>query len=222
MGTAPHGLRQGDIVDHLVYATDDLARTVASLTEQLGVAPTPGGQHLGRGTRNELVALGRGAYLEIIGPDPDQRHHQGPMPFAIEQLEGERLVTWCARPTVPLDHVVRVIEAADGDPGEIADMWRARPDGEILRWRLTLTRLDHHLGPMPFLIDWLDSDHPTASLHQPVELSRLVLHSDDHRHLARLLAIMGGDEDTRVELEEGDPAIAAHLHTPSGEVVLRG
>ena len=210
------------IVDHLVYATDDLARTVTSLAEQLGVTPTPGGQHLGRGTRNELVALGGATYLEIIGPDPDQRHHEGPMPFGIDQLEGERLVTWCARPTVPLDHVVRVVAAADGEPGEIADMWRARPDGELLRWRLTLTRLDHHLGPMPFMIDWLDSEHPTASLDQPVGLRTLHLHSYDHRHLARLIAIMGGDEDARLELSEGDPAIEAVLDTPNGEVVLRG
>ncbi|MFN8020237.1 MAG: VOC family protein [Acidimicrobiales bacterium] len=210
------------IVDHLVYATDDLARTVASLTEQLGVIPTPGGQHLGRGTRNELVALGGATYLEIIGPDPEQRHHTGPMPFGIDQLEGERLVTWCARPTVPLDHVVRVVAAADGDPGEIADMWRARPDGQLLQWRLTLTRLDHHLGPMPFMIDWLDSEHPTASLDQPVVLRSLRLYSYDHRHLARLLAIMGGDDDTRLELEDGDPAIAAVLDTPNGEVVLAG
>lgn len=210
------------IVDHLVYATDDLARTVASLAEQLGVTPTPGGQHLGRGTRNELVALGGSTYLEIIGPDPDQRHHEGPMPFGIDQLEGERLVTWCARPTVPLDHVVRVVAAADGDPGEVVDMWRARPDGELLQWRLTLTRLDHHLGPMPFMIDWLESEHPTTSLDQPVALRSLHLHSYDHRHLARLIAIMGGDEDARLELSEGDPAIEAVLDTPNGEVVLRG
>jgi hypothetical protein len=170
------------IIDHLVYATDDLARTVATLTEQLAVEPTPGGQHLGRGTRNELVALGGGSYLEIIGPDPEQRHHDGPMPFGIDQLEGERLITWCARPTAPFDHVVRVVAAADGDPGEAADMWRARPDGQLLRWRLTLTRLDHHLGPMPFVIDWLDSEHPTESLDQPVTLRTLQLHSYDHRH----------------------------------------
>lgn len=210
------------IVDHLVYATDDLARTVASLTERLGVVPTPGGQHLGRGTRNELVALGGATYLEIIGPDREQRHHTGPMPFGIDQLEGERLVTWCARPTVPLDHVVRVIAAADGEPGEIADMWRARPDGELLRWRLTLTRLDHHLGPMPFMIDWLDSEHPTTTLRQPITLRSLHLHSYDHRHLARLIAIMGGDEDARLELSEGEPAIEALLDTPNGEVALRG
>lgn len=210
------------IIDHLVYATDDLARTVGTLTELLGVVPTPGGQHLGRGTRNELVSLGGGAYLEIIGPDPEQRHHDGPMPFGIDQLEGERLVTWCARPTVPFDHVVRVVAAADGDPGEVADMWRARPDGELLRWKLTLTRLDHHLGPMPFMIDWLDSEHPTESLEQPVVLRTLQLHSYDHRHLARLIAIMGGDDDQRLELIDGDPAIAAILDAPAGSVVLRG
>ncbi len=208
------------IIDHLVYATDDLARTVASLTERLGVVPTPGGRHLGRGTRNELVALGGGAYLEIIGPDLEQRHHEGPMPFAIEHLDGERLVSWCARPAGDLNHVVRVLAAADGEPGDVADMWRARPDGQLLSWRLTTPSVDHHLGPMPFLIDWLDSDHPTVTLRHPVELRSLVLHSPDHRHLARLLAILG--DDSRIELEAGEPSITAVLATPAGEVVLSG
>jgi len=208
------------IVDHLVYATDDIERSVAELTALLGVTPTPGGQHLGRGTRNELVSLGHGAYLEIVGPDPDQRHHEGPMPFGIDELTGERLVAWCARPEGELDHVVRVLSATDADPGPVSDMWRARPDGVLLSWRLTLPRLDHWIGPMPFLIDWLDSEHPTTSLDQPVVLRSLQLHSPEHHHLSRSIAILG--EDARVIVEQGEWNIAAILDTPNGEVVLRG
>jgi Glyoxalase-like domain len=208
------------IIDHLVYATDDLERTVTSLAALLGVAPTPGGQHLGRGTRNELVALGDGAYLEIVGPDRDQRHHEGPMPFDIHVLEGERLVAWCARPDSTLDHVVRVLAASDADPGPVSDMWRARPDGVLLSWRLTFPRLDHWIGPMPFLIDWLDSEHPTATLDQPVVLRSLHLHSPEANHLSRSVAIVG--EDQRISIDSGDPALIATLDTPNGEVVLRG
>ena len=35
-----------------------------------GGHPTPGGSHDGLGTANALLAIGNGAYLEIIGPTP--------------------------------------------------------------------------------------------------------------------------------------------------------
>jgi hypothetical protein len=208
------------IIDHLVYATDDLERTVASLTELLGVVPIAGGQHLGRGTRNELVGLGGSTYLEIVGPDLDQHHHEGPMPFGIDELVGEGLVAWCARPDSPLDHVVKVLAASDSDPGPIADMWRARPDGVLLSWRLTFPRLDHWIGPMPFLIDWLDSEHPSISLDHPISLRSLQLHSLESNHLSRSVAIVG--EDQRITIDKGDPSIAAVLDTPNGEITLGG
>jgi hypothetical protein len=47
-------------VDHLVYATPDLKLGIHKLEKLLGVRATPGGQHLGLGTRNALIALGLG------------------------------------------------------------------------------------------------------------------------------------------------------------------
>jgi hypothetical protein len=45
-------------IDHLVYATPDLASAVADIESRFGVAPTPGGAHLGLGTFNALLGLG--------------------------------------------------------------------------------------------------------------------------------------------------------------------
>lgn len=166
------------------------------------------------------MALGNGTYLEIVGPDRDQRHHEGPMPFDIHDLVGERLVAWCARPSTELDLVVRVLAASDSDPGPVSDMWRARPDGVLLAWRLTLPRLDHWIGPMPFLIDWLDSEHPSVSLDQPVTLRSLLLYSPESNHLSRSVAIVG--EDSRITIDKGESELIATLDAPTGEVILRG
>ena len=46
------------MIDHLVYASVNLADTVAELDSRFGVSLTPGGQHLGLGTRNYLADLG--------------------------------------------------------------------------------------------------------------------------------------------------------------------
>jgi len=79
------------LIDHLVYATPDLATTVGLLTDRLGTAPTPGGAHPGRGTRNALVGLGDGAYLEIIGPDLEQPAPLSARPFGIDTLSAPAL-----------------------------------------------------------------------------------------------------------------------------------
>ena len=81
-------------VDHLVFATSDLSSTVADHERRIGVRATPGGQHLGRGTRNALIALGPKCYLEIIGPDPEQGAVPAPRWFDVDTVTTPRLVAW--------------------------------------------------------------------------------------------------------------------------------
>ncbi len=84
-------------LDHLIYGTPDVTATVERLAGEWGVRPVLGGQHLGRGTLNALLALGDGAYLEIVGPDPEQPDPDGPRWLGIDDLTGERLLTWAAK-----------------------------------------------------------------------------------------------------------------------------
>ncbi len=64
----PSGYR----IDHFLWATPDLEAGVRRFQDLSGVAPVMGGSHMGQRTRNYLVSLGRGCYLEIIGPDLEQ------------------------------------------------------------------------------------------------------------------------------------------------------
>ncbi|WP_378741498.1 VOC family protein [Nocardia brasiliensis] len=162
--------------DHLVLATPDLAATVGVVTRALGVAPVAGGRHMGYGTRNFLLGLGDG-YLEIIGPDLGQPVPRLPRPFGINGLTAPRLATWAVRVT-DIDKVVTDARAAGYDPGDVADMSRATPEGRTLRWRLTWSRKDLHRGLIPFLIDWGETTHPSAGLPQATLRSLEAVHPD--------------------------------------------
>src|SRR4030095_14068409 len=84
-------------IDHLVYATPDLDLGATTIEKALGIQATPGGQHPGMGTRNALVALGPTSYLEIIGPDPDQRKPAGRRRFGVDGLKAPRVIGWVAK-----------------------------------------------------------------------------------------------------------------------------
>ncbi|KPI18436.1 Glyoxalase-like domain containing protein [Actinobacteria bacterium OK074] len=149
-------------LDHLVLATPDLAATVAEFTRRTGVTPAPGGVHVGFGTRNHLVGLGGTGYLEIVGPDPEQPEPQGPRPFGIDDLPSARTITWAISPP-DLDAAVAAALAGGHDPGPVQSMSRRRPDGTLLKWRLTQGSSTHPSGLVPFLIDWGTSPHPSTA-----------------------------------------------------------
>jgi hypothetical protein len=157
-------VRQGEHVltdlDHLVLAGPDLAGAVAWFAELTGVEPVPGGSHVGLGTANYLVGLGGRAYLEIIGPDPEQPEPARPRPFGIDDLAAPRIVTW-ALATADLDALITRARDAGYDPGPATAMSRRTPDGELLEWQLTAVRFDYGDGLVPFLIDWGATPHPT-------------------------------------------------------------
>jgi hypothetical protein len=180
------------MIDHLVYATLDLAGSVAELTAALRVVPMPGGAHPGRGTRNELVHLGGTTYLEIVGPDTSQPDPPGGRPFGIDDLRRPALVAWCVRPTDPLPTVSARAAEVGWDVGDIEAMSRSRTDGVLLSWRLTMPALGPNgTAALPFLIDWGTSPHPTTSLPTGPTLQHLTIEYPQPDTVHRCLAAVG-------------------------------
>ena len=183
-------------LDHLVLATPDLAATTAAVGAALGVLPSAGGVHVGMGTRNTLLALGDGRYLEIIGVDPDQPAPSGPRPFGIDGMRGPRLLTWAAR-TTDIDATVASARGAGYDPGPARAMQRATPQGAVLSWRLTMATVgaqpggEPSVGVIPFLIDWGTSSHPSLSCTQGARLVSLTCTSPDPASVATQLGALG-------------------------------
>ena len=205
------------MIDHLVLATPDVAATAAQVRADWGIEVVAGGSHTGRGTRNELTGLGGASYLEIVGPDDGQPDPPFPRPFGVDGLTAPALVAWCARPTRPLADVVAAIAALGVDVGEIAEMSRLRPDGVELKWQLTFPLLGPpHVGTLPFLIDWLDSPHPTESLPHEASLTFLHLTHPDADLLRAVLAEVGTSDV--VTVESGEAELHADIWTPRGVV----
>jgi len=203
------------MIDHLVVATPDVAGTAAAISTEWGFDLTPGGAHVGRGTRNELTGLGGASYLEVVGPDDGQPTPPHPRPFGVDDLDAPALVAWCARPTRPLPEVLGECRALGIDLGDAAPMSRARPDGVLLQWHLTMPLLGPpHAGTVPFLIDWLDSPHPAAGLPHHCELQRLQLIHPQADVLRAVLAVLGGSPF--VEVATGSPSLTASIRTPNG------
>ncbi|MFR0356335.1 VOC family protein [Streptomyces sediminimaris] len=202
-------------LDHLVLATPDLAATVAEFTRRTGVAPAPGGAHVGRGTRNFLVSLGGSSYLEIIGPDPEQSEPDGPRPFDVDAVAAARTVTWAISPP-DLDAAVATARARGYDPGDVRPMSRRRPDGTLLEWRLTDGDTQHPSGLVPFLIDWGRSVHPTATDLPVTPLLRLSATAPDPGGLRPLLAAVGAE----LAVAEGPVGLSFTVRTPRGPVTF--
>lgn len=208
--TVPDGL------DHLVYATPDLDRTVREIGDTFGVAPLPGGVHPAWGTRNALLPLGPDRYLEIIGPDPERPDGLHPTIFRLGDLRAARLVTWAARGR-DLPALVARAHAAGVAIGAAAPGSRRRADGTLLRWVLTDPLVVLADGLVPFFIDWGPSPHPGSVAPAQVRLLRLTAEHPQPQRVRQALKALG----LELEVTRGaDPALRATFESPRGVVAL--
>jgi Glyoxalase-like domain len=204
-------------VDHLVWGGRDLEQEIDRLQALTGVRATPGGRHIGQGTRNALIGLGPAMYLELIGPDPSQPPPAGPRWFGLDDLTTPRLITWAAK-AEDLEHRAQVARRAGLELGEVRSGQRQQSDGQLVSWRLTYPDMRQGDGLVPFLIDWGRSPHPAARAPGGVELVELRAEHPDPAVIGRLLRQLG----IELSVSRGPVrALIATLETPHGRVELR-
>lgn len=203
------------MIDHLVYAAPDLQAAVADVAERFGVRARIGGRHVGRGTRNALLALGPQTYLEIIAPDPEQPEPAVPRPFGLDSADRGRLVRWA----VACDDIDAAVAGARGhgyDPGDVVDGHRAEPAGTVLRWRMTSGEMADGLAP--FLISWGDTEHPARSAPRGLTLEAFRIEHPDPPSLLAALTALGANAEIK---PAAAAALVARLSGPNGSMVLR-
>ena len=179
-------------LDHLVYATRDLGSGIERIQDLLGVHAAHGGRHPQWGTRNAILSLGPGRYLEIIAPDPDTAPPPSGVLFGLDRMESDLLLTWVVR-CADLDAVATMMQDAGARPGAIMHGERKAPDGRLLQWSLTDPAALPADGAIPFLINWGTSPHPSGSAPPGGALDRLAIHCPDADAVTRVVDVLGID-----------------------------
>ena len=198
-------------LDHLVYGVPELEKAVSELKDRLGVEAVYGGQHDDWGTHNAIMSLGKGAYLEIIAPDPSQPEPVGERPFGLDRLCGSRLLTWAVRVSKIEDRVTQAREAGF-DPGRVSSMSRKLAGGGRLTWKLTPAQSLGD-GLVPFLIDWGSSSHPAIGAPSGCRLLGLRGEHPDPSSLQYPLRALG----VALQVSEAPSvALVATIRSPEG------
>lgn len=209
------------MLDHIVLATPDVQASVEEIAAATGIRPELGGHFKGRGVYNHLLALQDDAYLEIIGPDPDQAGHEGPLPFGMHEFEGRgaHVPHWCCKAGDQIEERVAASKAAGFDIGDVRPLGRVLPDGTRLDWHLTIREWPPLLGGLvPFLINWGESRHPSTTAVKGARLASWHGEHPDLDEVRRAHTVLGVDLELR---EAAEPALVAVIEGPSGSITLR-
>ncbi|MGV6846995.1 MAG: VOC family protein [Marinibacterium sp.] len=201
-------------LDHMAVAGETLREATEAVEAALGVKLQAGGRHAFFATRNCLLGLADGLYLEAIAVDPGAPAPTRPRWFDLDRFAGPpRLTNWICR--VPdLDAALAALPGGVGDPVDLARgkfRWRMAVPGD---GRLPFDNL------FPAQISWLGDAHPGDHLTASgCRLSRLVVTHPEARALSAVLAPFL--RDPRVVFDPGAAGLLAELDTPHGRRLLR-
>ncbi|WOQ16286.1 VOC family protein [Raineyella sp. W15-4] len=212
-------------VDHLSYAAgpEGLLASAQFLSDALGVDSRDGGFHPRFGTRNRLIPLADGRYIEIVEVLDHPAADKAPFGQVVRARseEGGGWMSWA----VAIDDL-SAYEAKLGREAAVGT--RRFPDGRQLEWRQLGIKGLQADPQLPFFIRWISADEllPAAlsAEGRTVSLRSLELSGDP----ARLTDWLGGDPDILLEgfhLEwtsrHGQPGImSATFKTPRGLVTI--
>lgn len=160
-------------IDHIVYSVLDLEAAIDDIENQLGVRPSIGGRHLNKGTKNALLNLGKGCYLEILAIDEENTEVKTPRWMGIDLIKKACITRWALKSNEILKDQ-RILRGYKTELGEIFEGERLTTNDSILKWKMTLPQAHPRVELAPFMVDWSDSKaHPTTNLKEECSLEQI-------------------------------------------------
>jgi hypothetical protein len=222
-------------LDHLVVSARTLDEGTQYVADTLGVAPAGGGAHPLMRTRNRLLNLWNGVYLEVIAIDPEAASPTSgesarPRLFALDQpamqhrlAEGPFLSHWAVRVERPKNlgrwqaqYPQRIAPIVPMTRGDFSWGLSVPDDGAFPSWQ--------HAGDgiVPTLIQWDTPRHPTDVL----PTTGIALKSLDAFHpqaglIGAQLDWLGVSQLVRLHATDAAPALVAEFDTPAGLRILK-
>jgi len=209
-------------LDHLSYAAapHELVDVVQRLGSAIGAAFSDGGRHPRFGTRNFVLPLAGGAYVEVVAALDHPSAERAPFGRAVRRRadDGGGWLGW----VVAVDDIAPV-ERRLGRSA--VDGHRIRPDGVDLQWR-QIGVYDLMDDPqLPFFVQWLGDPqhHPSNGARADVRIAALEIAGR-----ARVVTEWLGEPEAHpldgvdvAWVDGSEPGlVAVHLETPRGRVRL--
>jgi hypothetical protein len=210
-------------LDHLSYAAgpEGLAACVQRLGARLGAAFTDGGLHPSFGTRNFVLALRNGCYIEVVDVLDHPAVDTAPFGQAVKARSqaGGGWLGWAVR--------VSDITAVESRLGRRAvDGHRRRPDGFDLRWK-QIGINDLAVDPQrPFFVQWqVDDAHHPSTNGSTITLTSLEFAGDEavvdsYLGISSTQPLDGIEVIWEIPVDDETGVLAAVFNTPNGSVRL--
>jgi len=151
-------------LDHIVYTVFDLDSAISDFEQKLGVRPIFGGYHKTFGTKNALINLDKGMYLELLAADDTNTVAKPPRWMGIDVLTENQITRWALK-SEQLDTDSSILNAYNTKMGSISGGSRSTVKGSLLKWQLVLPLPTPEVEIIPFMVDWSQTEtHPNDEL----------------------------------------------------------
>lgn len=191
---------------------------IAEFEEKLGVRPVFGGYHKSQGTKNALLNLNQGMYLELLAPDNTNTEIKPPRWMGVDILKKSQITRWALK-SDNLERDSHILNAHNNDMGEIKGGLRITSKGALLKWEMIMPLPEPEVEIVPFMVDWSQSEtHPHDEL--PEMNCQLVELYATYSKLKIYDAILQQlNFDFRIENDK-ETSIKALIKCPKGFVVI--
>lgn len=137
---------------------------IIDFEQKLGVRPVSGGYHKTFGTKNALINLNSGIYLELLAADDSNLEILTPRWMGVDFLTKNQITRWALK-SDRLDKDGLILKTHHPMMGNIRRGSRATPEGSSLQWQLIMPLAAPEVELIPFAVDWSATEkHPSEIL----------------------------------------------------------